>query len=155
MNKPVVEVHIRAIVATSGGYAIFLGNEEKVFVILVDPGVGAAITMSVTRASKERPLTHDLLVNILQALGARTERVVVNDLKNDTYFARLILSVENEFQHKIVESEARPSDCIPLAAHQRAPIYVNVDVWNKVEDMTEQLQKLEKNETEESDGGFA
>jgi uncharacterized protein len=155
MNKPVVEVHIRAIVATSGGYAVFLGNEEKVFAILVDPTVGTAITMSITGASKERPLTHDLLANIMQALGARTERVVVNDLKNDTYFARLILKVENEFQHKIVEIDARPSDCIALAAHQSAPIYVNVDVWNKVEDMTEQLQQLEKNDTEESDGGFA
>jgi bifunctional DNase/RNase len=153
MNKPVVEVHIRAIVATSGGYAVFLGNEEKVFVILVDPTVGAAITMSITRASKERPLTHDLLANIMQALGARTERVVVNDLKNDTYFARLILKVENEFQHKIVEIDARPSDCIALAAHQGAPIYVNVDVWNKVEDVTEPLRKMQQEDshTEESD----
>jgi uncharacterized protein len=134
---------------------VFLGNEEKVFVILVDPTVGAAITMSITRASKERPLTHDLLANILQALGARTERVVVNDLKDDTYFARLILNVENEFQRKIVEIDARPSDCIALAAHQGAPIYVNVDVWNKVEDMTEELQKLEKKDTEDSDGSFS
>jgi bifunctional DNase/RNase len=155
MNKPVVEVHIRAIVGASGGYIVFLGNEEKVFVILVDAGVGAAIMMSITRASKERPLTHDLLANILQALGARIERVVVNDLKDDTYFARLILNVENEFQHKIVEIDARPSDCIALAAHQGAPIYVNVDVWNQVADMTEELQKLEKKDTEESDGGFA
>jgi hypothetical protein len=155
MNKPVVEIRIRAIVAASGGYAVFLGNEEKVFVILVDLGVGAAIIMSITRASKERPLTHDLLVNILQALGARIERVIVNDLKDDTYFARLILNVENEFQHKIVEIDARPSDCIALAAHQGAPIYVNVDVWNQVADMTEELQKLEKKDTEESDGGFA
>ena len=155
MNKPVVEVHIRAIVAASGGYIVFLGNEEKVFVILVDPGVGAAIMMSITRAWKERPLTHDLLANILQALGARIERVVVNDLKNDTYFARLILNVENEFQHKIVEIDARPSDCIALAARQGAPIYVNVDVWSQVADMTEELQKLEKKDTEESDGSFA
>ena len=123
MNKPVVEVCIRAIVASSGSYAIFLGNEEKVFVILVDPGVGAAIMMSIAGASKERPLTHDLLADnlladILQALGARTERVVVNDLKDDTYFARLILKVENEFQHKIVEIDARPSDCIALAVHR-------------------------------------
>ncbi len=44
------------------------------------------------------------------ALGARTEMVVVNDLKDDTYFARLILNVENEFQHTIVEIDARPSD---------------------------------------------
>jgi hypothetical protein len=142
MNEPVVEIRIRAIVAASDGYAVFLGNEEKVFVILIDLGVGAAIMMSITRASKERPLTHDLLANILQGLGARIERVVVNDLKNDTYFARLILNVENEFQHKVVEIDARPSDCIALAAHQGAPIYVNVDVWNKVPDMTEELQKL-------------
>ena len=155
MNKPVVEVHIRAIVAASGGYAVFLGNEEKIFVIIVDPGVGAAIMMSITRASKERPLTHDLLANILQALGARIERVVVNDLKDDTYFARLILNVENEFEHKIVDIDARPSDCIALAAHQGAPIYVNVDVWNQVADMTEELQKLEKKDADESDGDFA
>ena len=155
MNKPVVEIRIRAIVAASGGYVVFLGNEEKIFVIIVDPGVGAAIMMSITRASKERPLTHDLLANILQALGARIERVVVNDLKDDTYFARLILNVENEFQHKIVEIDARPSDCIALAAHQGAPIYVNVDVWNQVADMTEELQKLEKKDTDESDGDFA
>jgi hypothetical protein len=42
-----------------------------------------------------------------------------------------------------------------LAAHQGAPIYVNVDVWNKVEDMTAELQTLEKKDAEESDGGFA
>jgi hypothetical protein len=155
MNKPVVEVHIRAIVAASGGYVVFLGNEEKIFVIIVDPGVGAAIMMSITRASKERPLTHDLLANILQALGARIERVVVNDLKDDTYCARLILNVENELEHKIVEIDARPSDCIALAAHQGAPIYVNVDVWNQVADMTEELQKLEKKDADESDGDFA
>jgi hypothetical protein len=51
MNKPVVEVHIRAIVATSGGYAVFLGNKAKVFAMLVDPGVGAAIMMSIAGAS--------------------------------------------------------------------------------------------------------
>lgn len=54
MNKPVVEVHIRAIVASSGGFAVFfiLATRKKVFVIPVDPTVGAAITMSITRASK-------------------------------------------------------------------------------------------------------
>jgi uncharacterized protein len=90
----------------------------------------------------------------LRALGARTERVVVNDLKDDTYFARLILNVENEFQPKMAKIDARPSDCIALAAHQGAPIYVNVDVWNNVKDMTEELRELEKKDTEDSNGGF-
>jgi bifunctional DNase/RNase len=48
----------------------------------------------------ERPLTHDLLAIILRALGARVERVIVNDLKRGIYFARLVLSAENELQQK-------------------------------------------------------
>src|SRR5438876_10680269 len=91
---------------------------------------------------KERPLTHDLLANILRALGAKIDRVIVNDLKRGTYFARLVLSVENELkQKKIIEIDARPSDCIAMATAQRAPIYVSLEVWHEVEDMTEALRK--------------
>ena len=81
MSKPVVEVHIRAIAATSDGFAVFLGNQEKAFVIFVDQSVGAAIAMFMQGTQKERPLTHDLVANILRALGAKIERVIVNDLK--------------------------------------------------------------------------
>ena len=92
---------------------------------------------------KERPLTHDLLANILRALGAKIERVIVNDLKRSTYFARLVLSAENESQQKkIIEIDARPSDCIAMATQQPAPIYVSLDVWDEVEDMTEVLRKI-------------
>ena len=74
MSKPVVEVHIRAIAATSDGFAVFLGNQEKAFVIFVDQSVGAAIAMFMQGTKKERPLPHDLVANILQALGAKIER---------------------------------------------------------------------------------
>jgi bifunctional DNase/RNase len=127
MSKPVVEVHIRAIAATSGGFAVFLGNQEKAFVIFVDQSVGAAIAMFMEGTRKERPLTHDLIANILRALGAKIERAIVNDLKLGTYYARLVLSVENELkQKKIIEIDARPSDCIAVATAQRAgvqPLY--------------------------------
>src|SRR5215469_9084285 len=74
------------------------------------------------------PLTHDLLANILRALEAKVDRVIVNDLKHGTYFARLVLSAENELnQKKIIEIDARPSDCIAMAIQQSAPIYVNAD----------------------------
>ena len=105
---------------------------------------------SMAGTPKERPLTHDLLANILRALEAKIEKVVVNDLKNGTYFARLVLSVQNELQQKIVEIDARPSDCIALAIRQTAPIYVSLEVWNEVEDMTGDLRKLEEEGTEES-----
>ena len=154
MSKPVVEVQVRAVVAASGGVTVFLGNEEKVFVIYVDESVGVAIAMFMQGTQRERPLTHDLLANILRALGAKIDRVIVNDLKHGTYFARLVLSAENELnQKKIIEIDARPSDCIAMATAQRAPIYVSLDVWDEVEDMTEALRKIQEEgpHTEESD----
>jgi len=71
MSKPVVEGEMRAVATTSGGCAVFLGNEDKVFVIFVDQSVGAAITMFMQDTQKERPLTHDLLASILRAFEAK------------------------------------------------------------------------------------
>jgi bifunctional DNase/RNase len=82
MSKPVIEVQICGLCATSVGCAVFLGNEEKVFVMFVDQSVGAAIARFNQGTQKE--LTHDLLANILRALGAKVERVIINDLKGGT-----------------------------------------------------------------------
>jgi uncharacterized protein len=154
MSKPVVEVQIRGLAATSGGCALFLGNEEKVFVMFVDQSVGTAIALFQQGTKKERPLTHDLLANILRALDAKIEKVIVNDLQGGTYFARLVLSAENELnQKKIIEIDARPSDCIAMATQQPAPIYVSLDVWDQLEDVTETLRMIQQegSHTEESD----
>ncbi len=148
MDKSVIPVQIRALVPTSAGCAIFIGNDEKVFVIYVDQLVGAAIGMFLSGANKERPLTHDLLAHVLAAVGARVERVIINDLKNGTYFGRLILTAENELhQKKIIELDARPSDCMAMAAQQKAPIYVSQVVWEEVEDSSELLQRLQEGQS--------
>lgn len=154
MDKKVIPVQIRALVPTSAGCAVFLGSEEKVFVIYVDQSVGAAIGMFLSGADKERPLTHDLLAHVLAALGARVERVVINDLKSGTYFGRLILTAENELQQKkIIELDARPSDCMAMAAQQKAPIYVSRVVWEEVEDMSELLERLQEEQPPETGEG--
>lgn len=146
MNKVVVPVTIRSVLPFNAGRAVFIGNEQKVFVIYVDESVGAAIAMFMNETPKERPLTHDLIGHILTALGAKVERVVINDMKSETYFARLILSAENEVcEKKIVELDGRPSDCIALAISQRAPIYVSREVWDEVDDHSDALRDLEKN----------
>jgi hypothetical protein len=81
--------------------------------------------MFVRGMPKDRPLTHDLIAHVLDALGARSERLIVNDLKRGIYFARLILSAENELrQRETIEIDARPSDCIAMATQHRATIYV-------------------------------
>ncbi len=144
MSKPVVLVTVRAILPYNNGRAIFVGNDQKVFVIYVDEGVGAAIGMFINQTPKERPLTHDLMGNLMTALGAKVERVIVNDFKGETYFARLIVSAENEIcERKIVELDGRPSDCIAMAIQQGAPIYVYQEVWDEVEDRSEILKKME------------
>ena len=151
MNKQVVEVKVRAVLPTTAGRAVFLGNDTKAFVIYVDETVGNAITMFMSDTPKERPLTHDLMGNLMTALGAKVERVIINDLKTATYFARLIVSAENELQaKKIIELDARPSDCIALAVSQQAPIYVSREVWDEVEDMSEILRKMAEDASQES-----
>ena len=145
MSKDVVQVQIKALIPTNAGVAVFIGNAEKIFVIYVDPSVGSAINMFVNGASKERPLTHDLMALVLAAVGAKVDRVIVNDLKSGTYFARLIITAENELQQrKIIELDSRPSDCLAMATQQKAPIFVSRDVWDEVEDMSDVLETMQQ-----------
>jgi uncharacterized protein len=145
MSKDVVQVQIKALIPTNAGVAVFVGNEEKIFVIYVDPSVGSAINMFVNGTAKERPLTHDLMALILAAVGAKVERVIVNDLKSGTYFGRLIISAENELhQRKIIELDSRPSDCLAMATQQKAPIFVSREVWDEVEDMSDVLETMQR-----------
>jgi bifunctional DNase/RNase len=144
-------VQIQALIPTNAGTAVFLGNEEKVFTIYIDQTIGSALSIYLSGAEKERPLTHDLLSNVLTALGGKVERVVINDFKNGVYFGRLIISAENELhQHKIMEIDARSSDCMAMAALQKAPIYVSHVVWDEVEDMRPLLERLQNPEKEET-----
>jgi uncharacterized protein len=141
MNKTVIEVQVRAVLPTSGGCAVFIGNNEKVFIIYVDQTVGSAITMFMRQITKERPLTHDLMGHLMTALGAKVDRVIINA----TYYARVIIRVQNELQQKkIIELDGRPSDCIAMATQQKAPIYVSQEVWDEVDDMSDVLRKMEE-----------
>lgn len=143
MKREVVQVGIRGIWPTlHNGCAIFVGNEEKVFVIQVDPGIGQVIGMFLRGQEKERPLTHDLMISVFKGLGVTVERIVITELKNSTYFARLILKQENELGKKLVELDARPSDCLALASAQKAPIYVAKTLFEQVEDMSEVLERM-------------
>ena len=144
MSKGVVEVEVKGVLPTTGGCAVFLGNDDKVFVIYVDQMVGVAITMFMRKEPKERPQTHDLIADMLLALGAKVQRVVINHFDLGVYYARLIIACENELQEKkIIEIDARPSDSIALATQQDAPIYVSQEVWDDADDMSDLLKNME------------
>jgi bifunctional DNase/RNase len=154
VNKSAIPVQIRALIPTNAGTAVFLGNDEKVFTIYIDQAIGAAISLYLNSTEKERPLTHDLLANVLTSLGAKVERVAINDFRNGIYYGRLIITAENELQQrKIIELDARSSDCMAMAALQKSPIYVSGVVWDEVEDMTPLLERLQQGEGGESAEG--
>jgi len=152
MNKDVLPVEIRGILPANSGCAIFIGNNEKVFLIQVEHNMGWVIGNFLKETPKERPLTHDLMANIFKGFEITVERVIISELKNSTYFARLILQQQNELGRKLVEIDARPSDCIAIAVAQKRPIYVSAALFEQVEDMSEVLERINENggETEGS-----
>jgi len=98
---------------------------------------------------KDRPLTHDLIGRILTGFDAKLDRVVINDSRENTFFARILLRMENELGKKIVEIDARPSDSIVLALQLKRPLFVARQVFDSVEDMTEILERVRKQQAEE------
>lgn len=148
MKKDVVPVEIRGILPANSGCAIFVGNDEKVFVIQVENSMGAIIGMFLKEMPKERPLTHDLISSILKGFTISVERIVITELKNSTYFARLILHQKNDLGENLVEIDARPSDCLAIATAQKRPIFVAASLFEQVEDMSEVLQRINENSGE-------
>jgi bifunctional DNase/RNase len=141
----VIPVEIRGILPANSGCAIFVGNDEKVFVIQVEHNMGAVIGMFLRDTPKERPLTHDLIASVFKGFNISIERAVITDLKNSTYFARLILQQQNELGRKILEIDARPSDCLALVTAQKRPLYVSSSLFGQVEDMSKWLEEINEN----------
>lgn len=142
MKNDAVEVSVKTVMPTANGCAVFLGAGSKHFVIYVDHFVGSVIQMAIDGVKKDRPLTHDLIGHILLGLGASIERVLINDAKEGTFFARLFLRMENELGKKVLEIDARPSDSIVLAIQHSRPVFVTRAVFDAAEDMTELLEHL-------------
>lgn len=88
--------------------------------ILIGPFEATSIALALEGAPVPRPLSHDLMRAILEQLNARLEQVVIHDIKEATFFAKLVIRTNGELQ----EIDARPSDGIALALRMQAPIYV-------------------------------
>ncbi|MGO8688552.1 MAG: bifunctional nuclease family protein [Thermoguttaceae bacterium] len=103
---------------------------QRTFPILIGLFEAASIESRVMGKKSPRPLTHDLIVNVVENLGAELQDVIISELKEHTYFARLRVRHQGE----LVEIDARPSDAIAVAVtcNPPLPIYVNEDVLNDV-----------------------
>lgn len=144
MSQEFIQVQVRGVVPAKGSYAIFLGDDHKVFVIQVEQAMGRVIEGFASDSDKERPLTHDLMLNCFTGFGISVERVVIVDLRGSTYYARLVLKQENELGQNIVDVDARPSDSIALAIAEDRPIFVSRELFEQIDDMSPLLRKLKK-----------
>jgi len=95
--------------------------------IWIGPSEADAIAVKLQNIELARPLTHDLLQSVIGSLGATVDFIVVNELQNDTFFAKLSLNVNGEQ----VEVDSRPSDALALAVRAGAPIYADETVLDK------------------------
>jgi uncharacterized protein len=126
---------------------IILRDKEGQRVLPIWVGVfeANAIALQIENVTTPRPMTHDLLKNVIQDLRGRIEKIVVSDLKENTFYALIYLTVGGE----VMAVDARPSDAIALALRARAPIFVEEKVIDhaKTADLvpekgqTERLQK--------------
>jgi bifunctional DNase/RNase len=138
-----VRVEPIALLPTPAGCAVFLGDGKKSIVFYIDLAIGASINAALAGETPPRPLTHDLYLLTLEAFGAKVRRAVIVAIDKEIYYASLILEAENEImERKIVELDARPSDCIAIAVRAGAPIFVVRELWDSLEDMTSVLQDM-------------
>ena len=102
-------------------------ESDRYLPIWIGPAEADAIAVKLQDVPVPRPLTHDLLSSVIAELGAKIERIVVSDLSNDTFYAKLIIAVNGSYQ----EVDCRPSDALAIAVRANAPIFVEDMVMDK------------------------
>lgn len=102
-------------------------NSDRYLPIWIGPFEADAITIALQGVEIPRPLTHDLLKRIVDEVGGKISHILVNDLRDDTFYARIVMDVNGRHS----EIDSRPSDAIALAVRAQVPIYVMEDVMDR------------------------
>ena len=131
MESELVQVSFDKIMQTRAYTVIILGAENKRFAIYTDPSIGRTLQIYLTDITKPRPLTHDLMDSIFRGLDVSILQVVINDIQDTVYFARLFLEQTVDGIRHIMEIDARPSDCITLALMNNVPVFCTREVLEK------------------------
>jgi uncharacterized protein len=126
-----IQLNFDKILQTHAYTVVILASKDKRFAIYMDPGMGKTLQLYLTNTEKKRPLTHDLFSMVLKGFDIRIKQIVINDLQDTIYFARLFLEVNQGPLRHILEIDCRPSDCITMALMHNAPVYCTREVLDK------------------------
>ena len=124
-------------------------DSDRYLPIWIGPAEADAIAVKLQGVTVPRPLTHDLLSSVIDTLGATINSIIVNDLRNDTFYAKIILNLDGGQ----VEVDSRPSDALALAVRAEVPIFADEEVLEKAGILLDtETGKPVIEETEEVDG---
>jgi hypothetical protein len=124
-------------------------DRGRLLMIWVGPWEASAIAMKLQGLTPERPLTHDLFAGVLGTLGVTIEKIVITDLADETFHARLILTRPGD-RHDI---DARPSDAIALAVRLGVPVYATPDVLDRAATVPDEEDDSDEEEGDEGEPG--
>jgi bifunctional DNase/RNase len=148
-NMIEVDVAFISIEASSGTPILFLrekkGDPKSMLPIWIGQGEAFAIQFQLKGESPPRPMTHDLMKNIIESLDAKVDGVYVHTMKDSTYFGQIDLKINS----KTLEIDARPSDAIALALRFGAPIYVAEQIVQEIGFPETELKEAEKQQSRE------
>lgn len=137
MLSELIPVTFDKIMQTRSYTVVILSTAEKRFAIYTDPSIGRTLQMHLTGQEKLRPLTHDLINRIMEGFNIRILQIVINDVQDTIYFARIFFEVIEGDQRRIVEIDARPSDCITLALMNNVDVLCTREVLEKTVPMVD------------------
>ena len=131
----------------TGSPIVVLHDKEnrRALPIWIGSAEASSIIRKIENLSVTRPMTHDLIISIIEKVGYKISKVEINDVEKETYFATIFL--ENEDDGKIIEIDSRPSDAIAIAIRIDAPIYVTANVLSNGSvstDSTKDAQEAEE-----------
>jgi hypothetical protein len=101
---------------------------ERILPIVIGIMEVTAIKMKISGVNPMRPMTHDLFYNAITQLGAKIEKIAITKLENNTFFAKIIISMNSRTE----EIDARPSDSIAIAIRAKAPIFAEEEILNNI-----------------------
>ncbi|RMG61175.1 MAG: hypothetical protein D6715_14185 [Calditrichaeota bacterium] len=142
-----VEVKINGLFLTqsqASGVILKEIDGDRTLPIIIGEYEAQSIALGLEDIKPPRPITHDLTLSIIESLNAQIERVVVTDLRNNTYFAIIYLRTPEGVQ----EIDARPSDAIALAVRRNVPIFVEEEVMRKGAYTPEELQEIDESQAQ-------